>query len=51
MPQGERPQKPIGEQNEQGAPPEIPEDIERPEMPDNQPPRGERPDIQTDKLS
>ncbi len=53
MPQGERPEKPIGEQNEQGTPPEIPEGMEqpekpngeRPQMPNSETPQGERPEM------
>ncbi len=40
MPQGERPERPQGEQNEKGTPPEVPDDMERPE-----PPSGERPQM------
>ncbi len=53
MPQGERPEMPNGEQNEQGTPPEIPEGMERPEkpngerpqMPNGETPQGERPEM------
>jgi len=41
MPLGERPQMPNGEQ---GAPPEVPEGMERPEKPNGDLPQGERPE-------
>ncbi len=45
MPHGERPEMPEGEQNGQGAPPEIPEGTERPEEPNGEPQQGERPEM------
>ena len=47
VPRGDRPERPQGEQNEKGTPPEVPDGMERPEPPSGerpQVPRGERPE-------